>query len=148
MSAPKNTDAQTNVSELPLVKPGYVFTMHAELGSGRTLSIVGNLPVNADRKVIDAELDKLVGAVDRKLTEAVIPAHEEELITMLDRLELAKAAGAHIEAKYKGKNQPVQEEREKEQLANSIAAETAKVAQKKAYIAKLKAQVGQKADGA
>ncbi len=60
-------------------KVGYLFNANWDLGNGRSLSISGNLPVEADADHFNRELDKVVRALGRQRSILAIPAMKESL---------------------------------------------------------------------
>ncbi|MHB1938429.1 MAG: hypothetical protein ACYCOR_17875 [Acidobacteriaceae bacterium] len=60
-------------------KVGYLFNANWDLGNGRSLSISGNLPVEADADHFNRELDKVVRALGRQRSILALPAMKESL---------------------------------------------------------------------
>lgn len=76
----------TDEVQIDLGKPGYIFNLTANLGNERNLTVTGNLPVDVTVDQINAELDKFTTAINRKQSQAAVPAIEKRVVQMKDML--------------------------------------------------------------
>lgn len=87
-------------------KVGYNYTFQADLGSGKTIGIVGNLPVGATKEVMNTELDKVRTVFNRQLANTVIPAIEDEIDGIDRSLKGLKEDLGKAEERFEGKRLP------------------------------------------
>lgn len=120
---------------------GYALTLQTDIGNGRTLVIVGNMPRGATRADFDKELDKLCGAVERKQDEATIPALQDAVDKDLAERESHLKNLAIIEEEFSKKDQPVQKERALQVHENAVAALTQRIESRQKLIASLTAKL-------
>lgn len=72
-------------------KPGYLFQTSIQIGERMALTVSGNLPVEADAKTIEAELDKIFTAMEKQeLKRMKLPAVKGALQDQKDALEKTK----------------------------------------------------------
>lgn len=72
-------------------KPGYVFQASIQIGERMALTVSGNLPMNAEPKAIEAELDRIFNAMEKQETKRMkIPAVKGGLMDQRNALEKTK----------------------------------------------------------
>ena len=131
------TGEKNNIGE----KPGYIYEISAELGNTRNISLRGNFPVNADRKLIDAELDKITSAISRKQAQSCLPIEKSKLRTMERQLErMIKNSEINAE-KYKGHKQvPMQGQLDRENELTNIGEQRVQIKEQMERIKELETE--------
>ncbi len=72
-------------------KPGYLFQTSIQIGERMALTVSGNLPLEADAKTIELELDKIFTAMEKQeLKRMKLPAVKGALQDQKDALEKTK----------------------------------------------------------
>lgn len=72
-------------------KPGYIFNASMQIGQSMALTVSGNLPLDANAKTIESELDRIFDAMSKQETKRMkIPAVKGELKEQEDALVRTK----------------------------------------------------------
>lgn len=131
------TGEKNNIGE----KPGYIYEISAELGNTRNISLRGNFPVNADRKHIDAELDKITSAISRKQAQACLPIEKAKLRQMERQLDrMIKNAGINDEKYKQHKSLPVQAQLDRENEQTNIGEQRVQIKEQQERIKELETE--------
>lgn len=128
----------TKEVEKPSIPTGAVeFRMVCELGASRQLTIGGYFGAGASRELIDAELDKVLAAVNRQQSKSAIINLEAEIASMERNIRQMREDVARIDAKYTdGKKQPsVQERQHREACMINIKRVEEDIATKQGFLA-------------
>lgn len=79
------------MNENQMDKPGYVFQASVQIGERMALTVSGNLPMNADPKTIEHELDRIFNAMEKQeLKRMKLPAIKGALADQKDALTNTK----------------------------------------------------------
>jgi hypothetical protein len=72
-------------------KPGYLFQASIQIGNSMALTVSGNLPIDAEPKQIENELDRIFSAMEKQeLKRMKLPAIKGALMDQKDALEKTK----------------------------------------------------------
>lgn len=122
-------------------KPGYVFALNADIGNGRNFQVTGNFPKGVGLAEVEKDLNLFCKAIDRKQTEAAVPALEAEIEQFEANIAAQERDIAAIDKRNEGKPTPTQEKLARENALVNINALKEKTARKKEFLTKLKESI-------
>ena len=117
-------------------KPGYLVGVVADLGSGRQLQFNTNLTLGATAEDMNAELDKLVGVINRQQARCVLPAMEADLEGARAQRNACAEDIARLNAQSAGGKLSAAERAARDNASVTLGRLDAMVAQKEALLAK------------
>lgn len=109
-------------------KPGYVFQASIQIGERMALTVSGNLPMNAEPKAIESELDRIFNAMEKQETKRMkIPAIKGALGDQKDALERTKKQYEELAFQEQGRKLNTAEKAQQDTCSKQIKALTEQV---------------------
>jgi archaellum component FlaC len=103
-------------------KPGYLFQASLQIGERMALTVSGNLPLDAQPKQIEAELDRVFNAMEKQeLKRMKIPAIKGALMDQKNALENTKKRYEELCFQEQGRHLNTAEKTQKETCFKQIA---------------------------
>lgn len=110
-------------------KPGYVFQASIQIGERMALTVSGNLPMNAEPKSIESELDRIFNAMEKQETKRMkIPAIKGALGDQKDALERTKKQYEELAFQEQGRKLNSAEKAQQDTCSKQIKTLTEQVA--------------------
>lgn len=109
-------------------KPGYLFQASIQIGERMSLTVSGNLPMNAEQKSIEVELDRIFNAMEKQeLKRMKIPTVKGALKDQEDALDRTKKRYEELAFQEQGRKLNNAEKAQQDTCYKQIEAITAQV---------------------
>lgn len=124
----------SNVSE----KPGYMFQASIQIGERMALTVSGNLPLHADQKTIEGELDRIFSAMEKQeLKRMKLPIVRGSLKDQQDALKRVKKTYEELNFQEQARKLSHAEKAQQDTCAKQIAQLTDTVLKGEEYLEEL-----------